>query len=144
MCIRDRNITSSMNTPTTTTEHDPDKQTQHENETIYVNVENTSEQDTNSQILIDPLNIKNEDEGIIDPLNIPENPIQTEQDSSEQILINFPTTVDNSVEDQNNSMIPMDDSNSRLLKENEKYSCKSCGKNICEEKLKTHERFCAK
>ena len=140
-------ITFPMNTPTTFTEHDLDKQTQHENETIYVNIENIFEstmikleQDTN-QILIDPLNIKNEkneDEGLIDPLNIPENPIQTEQDSSEQI--NFPTIVDNSVEDQNNSMIPMDD----FLKENEKYSCKSCGKNICEEKLKTHERFCAK
>ena len=152
-------IISSMNTPTVLIEHDLDKQTQQENETIYVNIENAPEsamikleQDTNL-ILIDPLNIpehsikneENDDERIIDILNIPENPIETEEDSSEQKLINFPIIFHNSAEDPNKSMIPMNDSiNSRLSIQYEKYSCKSCGKNIGEGKLKTHERFCAK
>ena len=144
-------ITSFMNTPTTLTKDDLENQ-KPKNETIYVNVENTSEsieikseQDPN-QILIDPLTIpthtiKNEEnynERITDPLDIPENQIQTEEDSSKQNLFNL-------VADQNNSRIPMDNSiNSRILIENEKYSCKSCGKNIGENKLQSHERFCAK
>ena len=139
-------ITSFMNTPTTLTKDDLENQ-KPKNETIYVNVENTSEstkikleQDPN-QILIDPLNIpehtvKNEEnynEWITDPLDIPENQIQTEEDSSKQNLFN-------SVADQNNSRIPIDNS----IDSNEKYFCKSCGKNIGEDKLQTHERFCAK
>ena len=136
-------IVSSMNPSTSLIQHDLNKHEQHENDTIYVNVEKISEstvikleKDTN-QILNDPLSIpekalryeENNDKEIIDPLNIPENPIKTEKVSVEQKLIN-------SVEDSKRSVNPI---------ENESYSCKSCRKNFGEEKLlKTHERFCAK
>ena len=91
--------------------------------------------------------IKNEknddDEGMIDPLNISVNQIETEHDSSQQEIINFSNIFDNSTEAPNNPMIPLDDSNSDLLEKSENNSCKFCGLNIDEEKLKTHERFCA-
>ena len=151
---------SSLNVPTTLIEHDVDDESpQYENATIYVNIENTSEstkitleQDLNQILIIDPLNvpdhvIKNEknddDEGMIDPLNISVNQIETERDSSQQEIINFSNIFDNSTEAPNNPMIPLDDSNSDLLEESENNSCKFCGLNIDEEKLKTHERFCA-
>ena len=125
--------------------HEGHKDKHCENVMIYINIEKTSEFENNAnQVVIDPLSIpqnpkKDELNGNFqtpDPLDIPENPIKTEHYSAaDQKLNNFLSFFDSFV---------VDTKYSTNLIESKQHSCITCGKKIDKDKLKTHQRFCAK